>query len=580
MKKWSVSTKVTVLVVILLVGWVVARSVHFNRMATLIAHQSATPAALSAERDLILHKRLGRLFKDSSQQAKKQAIRTAQIFAADRTMVEIEHHHLSMAEAAAGAVVEFLSDLDLPVRAAAGDALGRMGKPAARPLIDAALSSPDKDVRSNGTRALQAIGDVAVPEMIESLRGGSPSQRVGCATAVGKLNSTRAVDALIGALGAKSGDTELIEVQLACRDALVALGKSAGKGSEIVVKPLITALADKDAVTRQHTCEALGELEDARAAADLIKVLKDDNRLVRLAAAYAVGKVRDKSATPDLIAKLSDRDREMREAAATSLGQIADPAAVNTLIAALRDPVDKVREQAAASLGRIAPSDAAALAAIAAIAGGGDEGARSAAVFSLGRIGNAGSVAPLAARLDAKTEPSVTVRRRAAQALGEIKSPTALEALVAAFADPDWRVNYAAAAGLAALGKVATPRLLTLLGEERDPLTARYARKALVAMTPPPVADLAAVLRSGQPSARLNVVLALGEIRDPASLKLLDDLKGDPDAQIRAAADSALNTPVAPSGEEGAATPVAAPAAKATPGAKAAPAEAVPATTP
>lgn len=522
MRNWSASTKVTLALVVALLGWAWVRSVHYDRMAKTVAHEVATPSAVANARTLVVKKKLARLFKDRPEQAKKQAIRTASVLVADRSVVVVEGHHLPVAEAAAGALVEFLSDLDLPVRAAAADALGRMGKCAATPLIGSALTSPDKDVRSNAAHALTIIGDVAVPEMVNAINGGSPSQKVGCAAAVGKLRTPRAIGALVGALSAKEE-----EVRLACRDSLVAMKKPA-------VKALIGALGNKDAFTRQHASEALGEIGDKDAGAPLIKVLDDENRLVRLAAAYAVGKVKDSAATQPLMARLKDTDRETREAAAVSLGQIADQAAVSSLTSALYDSVDKVREQAAAALGRIAPSDGGSLSAIAAATRAAEEGTRSAAVFALGRIGNTASVSAIVDRLGS-AESSETVKRRAATALSELKSPAAIGALLAAFGSEDWHVTYAAEQGLAAIGGEAVAPLVNLLGSD-DWLRARYARKALVRMKPAPVAALAAVLDGRNAAARLNATIALGEIRDGAAQALLDKLANDADPLVKEAA--------------------------------------------
>lgn len=500
MKNWSTSTKVTVGLVAVLLLWVVGRAIGYGRMVHTISYQTATPQAVEAARKLILQKKLARVFKDSTNHAKFQAIRTSQVFATDLELVEIEGHHLSMAQAASGAMVEFLSDLELTVRAEAAGALGRMGKHAARPLIDEALNSPDKDVRSNAAKALVAIGEPAVPEMIEAVKSGKPTQKVGAATALGELGTTRAIGALIGALSAKEQ-----EVRLTCRDSLVTLGSEA-------VEPLIGGLTNKSPFTRRHSAEALGELADARAAAPLLAAMGDEHRQVRLAAMYAVGKVKDPIATEPLLAELKSADREFREAAAVSLGQIADPRAVPLLVASLDDPVEAVREQAAAALGRIQPTDPAVLASIETVVASPDEGARRAAVFALGQIGNPSSVPVLDQRLDAAVEPSVKVRRRAAAALGRIGNPVAIPSLIKAFGDEDWRVNYAAQEALASLGQAAVAPLMTVL-QGADVLQARYARKALVAMQPPPVAELAQLAKSPQAEQRIVAALGLAEIK-------------------------------------------------------------------
>ncbi len=526
MKNWSRSTQITVALVVLLFVGLIVRSANLKRVARIIAHETISQRSLDAARPLIIKQRLARLFKDRTDQAKKQAIRTVQTFAADRNIVEVDDHHIPMAQAAAATIVEFLSDLELPVRAAAADALTRMGKPAARPLIDTALTSPDKDVRSNATAALREIGEVAVPEMIDAIKSGTPSQKVGCAGAIGRLKSPRAIASLISSLSA-----EEVEVRLACRDALVAMEESA-------VDALITALDDANAFTRQHAAEALGEIADPAAAAPLLAALNDDNRLVRLAATYAVGKVGSNTATTQLIARLGDEDREMREAAAVSLGQIADPRAVDPLVTGLSDRVDKVREASAAALGRLGTEAVRALPAIEAASRDADEGIRLAAVFALGRIGSTSSLGALTARVD--NDPSALVRQRAARALGDLRSPAAIPALIAAFDDADWRVSYAAQEGLAALGQQAVAPLLTTL-QSPDLLAARYARKALVRMDPPPVRQVEVLTgASNPPATRLNATIALGEMNAPEADALLETLSTDTDGRVAEAARQGL----------------------------------------
>ncbi len=565
MKNWSVSTKVTVALVIALLIWVIGRSVMYSRMARTIAHQAATKEAVSAARSLILSRKMARVFKDGTDHAKYQAIRTSQVFANDYTTVEIEGHHMTMAEAAAGAMVEFLTDLELPVRACAAEALGRMGKSAAKPLIDGALNSPDRDVRSNATKALTQIGAVAVPEMIETVKNGKPSQKIGVANALGQLRSPRAIPALIGALSVKEAD-----VRMACRDALVVMKQAA-------VPQLIGALADKSPFTRRHSAEALGEIGDAGAAAPLLKVFDDEHRLVRLAAVFAVGKLKQpipRIATEPLLRKLEDRDRELREGAAVSLGQVADPAAVPRLIAAMSDPIEAVREQAAGSLGRIQPRDGGQLAQIENLAGAGDVGVRLAAVLALGRIGNARALPTVLRRLQPSIEADPKVRRRAAEAIGQIGSGSAVSAgevvpaLVQSFSDGDWRVNYEAQKALAKLGAKAVPPLIAVL-QSGDPLPASYARHALAKMERAPLAELKSALQTPQAKVRVAVALTLAEMRNEEGYTELAKLaENDGDETVKNVAKQALATrtvgvlhngsstaPKAPSTPEAAPTP-------------------------
>lgn len=530
MKNWSRSTQVTVLLVVVLLGWAIVRSIIYGRMAHIIAHEVVTQRSLEAARKLILKQKLARVFKDGTDHAKGQAIRACQALAADLTMVEIEDHHMTMAEAAAGALVEFLADLELPVRAMAADALGRMGKPAAHPLLDNALNSPDKDVRTNATLALEAIGHVAVPEMIEAVKTGKPTMRIGAARALGSLRTPRAVDALITALSALEQD-----VRLTCRDALVELGEPA-------VDPLIDALDNADRFTRQHSAEALGEIADARAAEPLLELFEDSHRLVRQAAIYAVGKVGEPVAVEPLIAALDDPDRDLREAAAVSLGQIEDLRGVPRLIRALEDEAEGVAQASAAALGRIRPSDADQLTAVIDAARSSSEGTRLAAVFALGRIGDERTAMAVAERLDPARERSVKVRRRAAEALGSLAAPRSVEALIGAFDDPDWRVNYAAQEALSAIGEPAVEPLVARLAGAG--LRARYARKALVGMETPPVDRLAALVRGGGEAVTLAATLALVDIGSDEAMTFLRDLAVDEavDRAVRRAAQRGLES--------------------------------------
>lgn len=537
LRNWSTSAKVTVGILVVLIAWAVVRSVIYNRMAATISHHGATESAVEAARKLVLKDRLHRVFKDRADFNKIQAIRTTQVLAGDMERVVIEDHHLSMAEASASALIDFLGDLELPVRFAAADALGRMGKPAARPLVAEALTSADKDVRSNATAALTTIGTVAVPELIEAVKSGTPTQRVGAATALGDLGAVRAVPALISALSAVEQD-----VRLTARDSLVTLGEPG-------VDLLIEAMANANAFTRLHSAEALGEIGDDRAAEVLLEHINDDHRQVRLAATYAVGKVGDPGAIAELITKLDDDDREMREAAAVSLGQLDAHQALPQLVLALEDPIEAVREQAAAALGRIDPDDRDILTDIVARSRATDQGTRSAAVLALGLIGDPRTAEAVAARLDPRAEPSIRVRRRAAAALASISSSASIDALIDAFGDQDWRVNYAAQEALAAIGEPAVQPLINLL-DSADPLQALYARKALSAMDPPPVDALIEAGRSSGAQVRLAAVLALSKLSaENAALDALQAMTDDRDRRVREAAQRAVDELLGPDTE-------------------------------
>jgi HEAT repeat protein len=140
---------------------------------------------------------------------------------------------------------------------------------------------------------------------------------------------------------------------------------------------------------------------------------------------------------------------QVREAAAESLGDIGDPAAVGPLVSVLNDADPKVAAMAATSLGRLKAADAAP-ALLALLSRGAPESA-AAAARALGDVGARQAAGTLSeALLNDKLESAV--REEAAAALGKLKDPAALPALVSSLNNPDDRIRWAAADGLGRLG--------------------------------------------------------------------------------------------------------------------------------
>ncbi len=173
---------------------------------------------------------------------------------------------------------------------------------------------------------------------------------------------------------------------------------------------------------------------------------------------------------------------------------------------------------------------------------------RLAAAEALRRIGRpaAPAVADLLQRAD------TAVRRRAARLLGAIVrgSEAGERALVAALGDEEPEVRHAAACALA--GIVEQPGRLParfaavlaegLRAEPRRRLEAVGALRAIAGRSPAARAMLAAALRDPQWVVRLRAAEALGQAgkraaEQAAALKRLSD---DPDAEVRAAAEAAL----------------------------------------
>ena len=208
----------------------------------------------------------------------------------------------------------------------------------------------------------------------------------------------------------------------------------------------------------------------------LIKALRyRKDKGVRQAAAEALVKIGAPAVEP-LIAALKDKDSDVRYAAAKALGEIKDPRAVEPLIAVPKDYYS---------------------------------GVRYAVTEALVKIG-APAMEPLIAALKDKDSKDSDVRQAAAEALGEIKDPRAVEPLIAALKDEDSDVRAAAAYAL---------------GEIKDPRA---------------VEPLIAALKDGDSDVRKAAAKALGEIKDPRAVEPLIAALKDAKWRVREAAAEAL----------------------------------------
>lgn len=275
-------------------------------------------------------------------------------------------------------------------------------------LIDR-LNTADTHIQQDAAVEIIDMGEVAVPRLMEVLRAGNPRARYLAAWILGEIGDARAIDHLIAALMSDK-DTRVQEWA----------AKSLGELGDVrAVLPLINVLQHASGDTRRNAATALGWLNDRRATPALIALLHDDEPAVRSAATEALGKIADPSAFDSLCRALKDDDAWTRIRAANALGQVRDSRAVTPLVESLSDSNEWVRYNAALSLGELNASNA--LAALIAVL---------------------------------QNDESPNARRAAAAALGRLgaDSDTAIEALVAALADPEDAVIEAVDRALQRLG--------------------------------------------------------------------------------------------------------------------------------
>jgi HEAT repeat protein len=155
------------------------------------------------------------------------------------------------------------------------------------------LGSQHKDTIQNACRSLIAMGEPALPPLVEALS--SPNEPV--RREAGKLldemdldwtpyADNKTLDALVAGLSSRNGF-----VRMRARGFLVRLGFRA-------VPSLIQALASQDAITRWEAAKALSKIGDPTATEALIKASVDKNFDVRWLAAEGLISIGEPSLVP------------------------------------------------------------------------------------------------------------------------------------------------------------------------------------------------------------------------------------------------------------------------------------------
>ncbi len=151
--------------------------------------------------------------------------------------------------------------------------------------------------------------------------------------------------------------------------------------------------------------------------------------------------------------------------------------------------------------------------------GNSDWTVRSQAASALGKIKDPQAVPAL---IKALQDPKGYVRRRAASALGEIKDPRAVEPLIHALPDPESYVRRKAAA---ALGKFNDSRavepLVKALRDKESEVRAEAVRSLGKINDPRAVEKLIPALQDEKEEVRRTAAIALGKFKDPRAVEPL-----------------------------------------------------------
>ncbi|MFQ5810530.1 MAG: HEAT repeat domain-containing protein, partial [Armatimonadota bacterium] len=198
------------------------------------------------------------------------------------------------------------------VSSAAAEAPERGAEYYLRVLALGAKAPGGAEGRELAVQALAAMGEKALPQLLEGLKNENPSVRSGAAQALGRMRAKAAAE------------------------------------------PLMELLKDASGSVRAAAAEALGLMRDPRAVVAMLAMLGSDQELDRRAAIVGLGRARAQEAVAELITALSDESWEVRWRAALALGQIGQKTATGGLQNAIADDDPVVAACAAWAQAKIA----------------------------------------------------------------------------------------------------------------------------------------------------------------------------------------------------------------------------------
>ena len=420
-------------------------------------------------------------------------------------------------------LLDALDDHNETVRAAAADALGRVGS-ASPSVISKLLNVMRKgdfyDSR-HAARSLAELGEAGVVALLQATQ--------------------------FTAYGVASHAT----------DAISDVGKQA--------IPALVSVARGSSKFSAAALSALSRINDPAAVPDLIDALRDDDSRIRLSAATAFSEIgryhRDRHCdmvsrtVTSLIDAIRDVSVEVRLQAIRSLGDFEERAApaVPALTEALND--DYLRTAAADALGRIGPPAHPAWPKLVDLAT--ESVGREAVILALGRIGApAEQLVPLLKQALVHQE----LRVAAATALGDLgpDSANAIPELMQLLTDRDKFVRWESVNALGKIGPdaaTAVPTLLSMMSSSDYALRLRIATALGLIGDRRSIPILIRALTDNKEThalaqqVRTNAVAALARIGDPAVVPHLIPLLDRPDLILRAFVEDALaglGTPPAP----------------------------------
>jgi HEAT repeat protein len=227
------------------------------------------------------------------------------------------------------------------------DALGKIGEPAIDELIRM-LKMDELTLKIFASVSLERIGKPAAKALIETLDDRSMWTRQSAAQMLGSMKAVEAINALIKLL--TSGD---LLVEQTAADALAEIGEPS-------LEPLIALLSDRNLELRVKAVDTLGRIGDSRAIDPLLRILAarpaertDKGSELRAAAAEALGNFDDLRVRSLLFEVAAQEGGLVWINATASLAQLGDEDALKKVHSWLGNDNSSIQFVAIDSLGRI-----------------------------------------------------------------------------------------------------------------------------------------------------------------------------------------------------------------------------------
>jgi HEAT repeat protein len=426
-------------------------------------------------------------------------------------------------------LIDMLQDKSVLVREWVVGVLGNIHDPVVeKPLLESMTKDPDWHVRAAAAMALSdwvKSDPQVIPPLIRALQEDEfalPRDR-----AAGSLmipEDDKAVAALVQAIGSKNRDAR------AHAAASLIVGKITA-----ALPQLLDLRTNENATVRAKVIEIFGELGNTNQLSVIAEATNDPDPAVQVAAIQALRKLRERGGNQFLLSRLTDPNPHVRSAAIRVLGDMGDKSVSGQIIPLLRDDNGFVRAAAAEALGKL--GDRSALVPLIKLLTGEDLNQ------IIGTSGQEGLiVGPGKEYFTGLAQLDPTQRRtRAAEALGVLGAPEAIDALINGglkAGDPTLR-----AVSAYALGQIGDPRAVGPLQEAVRPFyeAAPEVTGFVITTGNATVPDVERQRLEKETRVRASVAWALGKIGDPSARPmLLKAIERDPNSLVVDAAREAL----------------------------------------